>query len=151
MKNKISILLVFGIMIFIVLGCSSLTDRATKAVTGEEKKSSSNGNQTTSGSASADSDDADESTGVPECDKAIKTIDDEITRESSNSNDSWAVRGTRRFMFTQMKRGMKSIIDDHKNNSNSNDSLNNQNIAQTCRDFQKKIDEEIKKDIANGK
>ena len=88
---------------------------------------------------------------IPECDLAIKTIDDEITRESSNDNESWAVRGTRRFMFTQMKRGMKRIIDEHKENSNSNDSLNNQNIAQTCKDFQKKIDEEIKKDIADGK
>ena len=148
MKNKFSMLLVLAVMFFVVAGCSTLTDRATKAVTGEEKTSSSNGSQTDS--APVDSDD-DESTGVPECDQAIKTIDDEITRESSNSSDSWAVRGTRRFMFTEMKRGLKSIVEEHKDNSNSNDSLNNRNIAQTCRDFQKKIDIEIKKDIADGK
>ncbi|MGI8469465.1 MAG: hypothetical protein ACR2N3_13530 [Pyrinomonadaceae bacterium] len=150
MKNKFSILLVLAVMVIVTVGCGSLTDRATKAITDEGKKSASN-SQSNSVGMPVDSDDDDESTGIPECDQAIKTIDDEITRESSNSNDSWAVRGTRRFMFTEMKRGMKSIIEEHKNNSNSNDSLNNQNIAQTCRDFQKKIDIEIKKDIADGK
>ena len=110
MKNRFNIVLVLAIMLFVVTGCGSLAERATKAVTGEGKNPASNGNQT----ASVDPDDDDESTGVPECDQAIKTIDDEITRESSNSNDSWAVRGTRRFMFTEMKRGMKSIIEQHK-------------------------------------
>ncbi|MGI9035784.1 MAG: hypothetical protein ACR2GD_07065 [Pyrinomonadaceae bacterium] len=60
-------------MIFVVVGCGALTDRATKAVTGEEKKSASGSNQSTSSGAPVDSDD-DESTGVPECDQAIKTI-----------------------------------------------------------------------------
>lgn len=151
MKNRISVLLVLAIAVFVVLGCSSLTDRATKAITGDDKAPSNSKPSTSGNTAVSSDDDAEESTGVPECDQAIKTIDDEITRESSNSNDSWAVRGTRRFMFTEMKRGMKSIIEEHRNNSNSNDSLNDKNVAQTCKDFQKKIDEEIKKDIADGK
>lgn len=147
MKNNLTLIMALGVVLFVVVGCSSLTSRVEKSITGEQKTSSgSNG-----GPSVSSDDDPDESTGVPECDQAIKTIDDEVTRESSNSNESWAVRGTRRFMFTQMKRGLKSIIDEHRENSNSNDKLNNQNIAQTCKDFQKKIDEEIKKDIANGK
>lgn len=149
MKDRISIFFALIIVIFVALGCN-LTERLQKSVTGDEKTSSQGTNDNRSiVDKTIDVAVDDESTGVPECDQAMKTIDDEITRETAKSDDSWIVRGTRRFMFTEMKKGLRNAIKENENDANSN--LNKQKIAETCSDFQKKIDVEIKKDIADGK
>ena len=44
MKNKFSILLVLSVVVFVVVGCSSLTDRVEKSVMGDQKTASSNSN-----------------------------------------------------------------------------------------------------------
>ena len=148
MKNKISILLVSATIIFIVLGCS-LTDRVQKAVTGDDKTSPpSSGDNRSIGNKTIDAATDGETTGIPECDQVFKTISDKITKESAK-DDNWASRATRNLFYSQIKKGIRKAVEE--NNKDANGNANNENIIDVCRDYEKQLEAEIKKDEEQGK
>lgn len=137
MKNKISIVLIFSILLITTLGCGyfnteqepfngvgntnsnkTITDRAVDTAIGEGK------------------------TGIAECDEVM----DMVTAYANNPDDGYIVKAGKAVVFNRIKESVRKSIEDNKGDPKE--------IAKNCREIKAEIEkykaqEESKKKTSN--
>jgi hypothetical protein len=132
MKNKLSILLVAAIFIFISLGCSSIT----KSITGDKstpQPNSSDSNKSLTDKTIEDVADG-ETTGVKECDDLIGFL----KTQSETPDDNWVTKGIRDFTIGQVKKSLKESIEQNKDDKVK--------MAEKCTDLKNKFEKRLKEE-----
>lgn len=143
MKNKLSVLLVLAVILFIALGCSMISSQVQKSVTGEATPAPGSTPDNRSLTEKAiDGATETETTGVPECDEVIKIIAD----QSQSKDDNYMTRAAKNLIFGQIKKAIKQSVEDNKDNADSK-----QKMAENCKEYKKQLEVELQKDKDSGK
>ncbi len=118
MKNKLILVLVGAILLFVVLGCGSLNPLS-------EKKPVANtpGANKTLTDKAVDTTVGDEKIGIPECDEVM----DMLTAEANNPDDNFIVKAGKALLFNKIKQSIKDSIDQNKDTDKTE-------IIKTCKD-----------------
>jgi len=124
MKNIIGLTLTLTVLVFAVIGCSSINPLA-----GKDKKTAS---PTPSNKSLTDKtvDDVvgDEKIGIPECDEVM----DMMTAEANNPDDGYIVKAGKAMFFNSIKQKIKQSIEENKNDKTE--------VAKQCREFKVQLD-----------
>ena len=132
MKNKLSVLIVLAIFMFIALGCSMIWG-AKKAGSPDISTSSPGSDSNKSVTDKAIEDIADgETTGVQECDDLMKFI----SEQSQNPDDNWVTKGIRDYAIGQVKKSLRESIEQNKNDKKK--------MAEQCVDLRKSFEKALK-------
>jgi len=120
MKNTIFASLAFTILLFTVLGCSSINPFADKA-------SQTNSNKSLTDTA-VDTVIGEEKIGIAECDEVV----DAITSELNNPDDGFVKRKGKAIVLNKIKESIKSSVEQNKGDKAE--------IAKSCREFKTELD-----------
>lgn len=121
MKNKHSMLMVLPILLFIGLGCGTVTDMASSQTEAPIANTVSNAVNNPENLMR-------EKTGVAECDQLIDFIAD----QSKSQDEGYIARAAKEFFFNQIRQKIKENVEQNKSNP--------QEMAKNCKDFKKQID-----------
>jgi len=130
MKNTIFASLAFTILLFTVLGCSSIDPFA-------EKSTATNSNKTLTDKA-VDTAVGEEKIGIPECDEVINAI----TSELNNPDDNFITKAGKAVVLNKIKESIKNSVEQNKGNKAE--------IAKSCREFKTELDKFISEQDAKG-
>lgn len=125
MKNKISILIALSLLVFAVLGCSSLNPFGS----GDSARSSNSSSNKTVTDKAVDVAVGESKVGIPECDDLIEAINAEM----DNPDDGVIAKAFKRTILNRIK---DSIRDSLANNT----AKDREEMIKTCRDFKAEFD-----------
>lgn len=135
MKNKLNILIVLPLIVFVALGCG-LVERIQKTVTGDSSNSQpivSDSNKSTADKAIEQVADG-ETTGVQECDDAIRFVNDQM----KSPDDNWMTKGMKDYVAGQIKRSIKESIAENQGDAKK--------MAQQCTDLKNSFEKSLKEE-----
>lgn len=140
MKNNLSIVLVLAVFMALVLGCG-ISDRIQKAVEGDKtsKSGTSGGNDKSLTDKTIESVADGETTGVPECDEVIATIDQQL----NSKDDNWMSKAAKGYLFGQIKKSIKESVEKNKEDKTK--------LAEQCKDMKKQVDKALAEEKAKPK
>ena len=132
MKNKLNVLSVLAIFMFIALGCSMIWGggKKTSSTNTSAPSTSSDSNKSLTDKAIEDVVDG-ETTGVQECDDLMKLI----SQQSQNPDDNWVSKGIRDYAIGQVKKSLRESIEQNKNDKKK--------MAEQCTELKKSFDKAI--------
>lgn len=129
MKNKLGFLAVLVIGLALILGCG-VSEKIQKAVEGDKSSKSGSSDNKSLEDKAIDSA-FNETTGVPECDEVLSTINDQM----KSKDDNWASKAIKGYAFDQIKKSIKESVEKNKNDKVK--------IAEQCKDFKKQVDKAL--------
>lgn len=135
MKNKLNGLLVLALIIFVALGCSTITDRVQKSVSGDNSQTpqTSDSNKSVIDQTTENIVDG-ETTGVAECDDVIKIISD----QSKNEDDNYLTKAAKDYFIGQIKKSLRQSMEENKNDKAK--------MAEQCKDFKVQLEKQLKEE-----
>lgn len=133
MKNKLNVLLVLALIIFVTMGCGGLIERVQRTATGDSNSqpSVSDSNKSTTDKVIEQVADG-ETTGVKECDDVIALF----AEQAKGSDDNWATKATRDYIIGQMKKSFRESIEQNKQDKDK--------MAEQCRDYKVQLEKQLK-------
>lgn len=131
MKNKLNLLLVLPLILFVSMGCG-LISRV------QEQPVDANSNKSLVDKTIEDVADG-ESTGVQECDDVLKIFAD----QAKSDDDNWATKATKDYIFGQIKKQFRESIKENKDDKVK--------MAEQCRDYKVQLEKQLKAEKEKGK
>lgn len=136
MKNKLNILLVLAIIVVAAAGCGMI--ERVQRMTSDEPASNSqpgaaNSSKTVTDQAIESVADG-ETTGVRECDDAIRFINDQM----KTPDDNWMTKGMKDYVAGQIKRQIKESITQNQGDTKQ--------MAQQCTDLKNSFEKNLKEE-----
>lgn len=138
MKNKFSLLFVLPLVIFVAAGCG-LMEKTEKKTSDNSNTAivTNNDNKSLTDRAIEEAADG-ETTGVPECDEAIKFVNEQL----KNPDDNWVTKGAKDYLAGQIKRKIKESILENQTDKKE--------AAKQCADAKKSFEKSLKESQQNN-
>jgi hypothetical protein len=140
MKNKLNILLVLPLIIIASMGCG-LIEKVQKTATGDNSNTAvvtTNSNKSITDRAIEEVADG-ETTGVSECDEAIKFVNDQL----KNPDDNFITKAGKDYLAGQIKRKIKEAIIENQTDKKE--------AAKQCADAKKSFEKSLKEEQQDNK
>lgn len=136
MKNKLNILLVLLLIVFVAMGCG-MVERVQRMTSDEpasnSQPTSTESNKTITDQAIESVADG-ETTGVKECDDAIRFINDQL----KTPDDNWMTKGIKDYVAGQIKRQIREAIAQNQGDTKQ--------MAQQCTDLKNSFEKNLKEE-----
>lgn len=134
MKNKLNILLVLPLVVFASMGCG-LIDSVRKSTSDNSNTAvvTTNSNKSVTDRAIEQVADG-ETTGVKECDDAIRFVTDQM----QSPDDNWVSKGMKDYLAGQFKRQIKETIAQNQDDQKK--------LAQQCVDLKNSFEKSLKEE-----
>lgn len=120
MKNKLSLILALSVLVFTVLGCSSLNPLGGDTSSQSNKSISDQAVDVAVGESKI---------GIPECDEVL----DQINAEMNNPDDNFVTKAVKQTVLNRIKDGIRESV----TNSTGKD---REEMVKTCREFKTQLD-----------
>lgn len=134
MKNKLNVLLVLPLVIFASMGCG-LMDRFQKSTSDNSNTAvvTTNSNKSVTDRAIEQVADG-ETTGVKECDEAIRFVTDQM----QSPDDNWVTKGVKDYAAGQFKRQIREAVAQNQDDQKK--------LAQQCVDLKNSFEKSVKEE-----
>lgn len=136
MKSKLNVLLTLSVIIFVTMGCG-LVERFQKSGTGDGSSNSqptvSDSNRSTTDKVIENVADG-ETTGVKECDDAIRFVNDQM----KSPDDNFMTKGIKDYVAGQIKRSIREAIAENQGDTKK--------MAEQCSDLKKSFEKSLKEE-----
>lgn len=134
MKNKLNLLAVLALGIFVTMGCG-MVERVQRMTSDEPAANSqpniTNGNKTVTDQAIEQIADG-ETTGVKECDEVVAIF----AEQTKSTDDNWATKATRDYIIGQMKKSFRESLQQNEQDKTK--------MAEQCRDYKAQLEKQLK-------
>lgn len=134
MKNKLNILLVLPLVVFASMGCG-LIDSVRKSTSDNSNTAvvTTNSNKSVTDRAIEQVADG-ETTGVKECDDAIRFVTDQM----QSPDDNWVSKGMKDYLAGQFKRQIREAVAQNQDDQKK--------LAQQCVDLKNSFEKSLKEE-----
>jgi len=136
MKNKLSLIIVFAILLSFALGCSMMNPFSGSKEKAKTDTSKTNGNGSATSSDGSEETAENKKIGIPECDE----VADMLTKEMNDSDDNYISRAIKETVYNSIRENLRKSVEEGKSNPKE--------LAKKCSDLKENLIKEKEKQDA---